>query len=312
MKFQEKLKKSAFFKKDNRHLFKSQSVYQIDTNVNDLKETIDESSENNIQSEKDSGNYWANAVVHYQSHQYNDDSNKSIMNDVNFVSTLKVICKICELKFSLKNLMHKHIRAEHSKIKVIKFRDTKLKLMLSKQSVIAVSVTASLNDLSKKILIVKSITVDDVKIIQGLWTFYFITTLISLSETFMSESVCLNTDASITLIDWDLLHRQNSTISINQMNKLVKFHGIDSDQHQTEEYVNLKMRFLNEWKNKSWIALITHKAYIVNNLWVKMLIIINILGQKKINLILFSKTAYFKACNVDISIEITFKDSYTR
>ena len=151
------------------------------------------------------------------------------MNDVNFVSTLKVICKTCELKFLLKNLMHKHIRAEHSKAKEIKSGDAKSELTLSKQSLIAVSVTASLNDLLKKILIVKSIAVDGVKIIKGLWTFHFITTLISLSETFILESVCLDTGASITLIDWEFLCRQNSTILINQMKKSVKFRRIDPD-----------------------------------------------------------------------------------
>ena len=72
------------------------------------------------------------------------------------------------------------------------------------------------------------------------------------------------------------------------------------------------MRFLNKWKNKLWIALITHRAYIVNNLRVKMLIIMNILNQKKIDLMLFSKITYFKACNINISIEITSKDSYTK
>ena len=120
---------------------------------------------------------------------------------MNFVLTLKVICKTCELKFSLKNLMHKHIRAEHSKAKEIKSENTKLELTLLKSSLIAVSVAALLNDLFKKILIVKSTAVDNVKIIKGLQTFHFIITLISLSETFMLELVCLNTGASITLID---------------------------------------------------------------------------------------------------------------
>ena len=36
------------------------------------------------------------------------------------------------------------------------------------------------------------------------------------------------------------------------------------------------------------------------------------LGQEKIDLMLFSKTAYFEACNVNISIEITSRGSYTR
>ena len=43
-----------------------------------------------------------------------------------------------------------------------------------------------------------------------------------------------------------------------------------------------------------------------------MLIAMNILGQKKIDLMLFSKTAYFEACNVNISIKITSRGSYTR
>ena len=43
-----------------------------------------------------------------------------------------------------------------------------------------------------------------------------------------------------------------------------------------------------------------------------MLIVISILGQKKVDLMLFSKTAYFEACNINISIEITSRDSYTK
>ena len=64
--------------------------------------------------------------------------------------------------------MHKHIRAEHSKAKVIKSEKVKSdKLMLQKQSVLML-VAASLNDLIKEILIVKSITVNNVKIMKGL------------------------------------------------------------------------------------------------------------------------------------------------
>ena len=81
---------------------------------------------------------------------------------------LKVICKTCELKFSSKNLIHKHIKAEHSKVKVIKSEKVKLdKLILQKQSIL-ILIAASFNDLIKKISIVKSITVDNVKIIKGL------------------------------------------------------------------------------------------------------------------------------------------------
>ena len=43
-----------------------------------------------------------------------------------------------------------------------------------------------------------------------------------------------------------------------------------------------------------------------------MLITMNILGWKKIDLMLFSKTAYFEACNVNISIKIMSRGSYTR
>ena len=106
--------------------------------------------------------------MYYQSCQYNNNSNESIINNVNFVLTLKVICKTCELKFLSKNLMHKHIRAEHSKAKVIKSEKVKSdKLMLQNQQIL-MSVAASLDDLIKKISIVKSATINDIKIMKGL------------------------------------------------------------------------------------------------------------------------------------------------
>ena len=48
-------------------------MYQIDTDINDLKETTDKSNKDNIQPKEDLGNYWANyaqqqwdnAVIHY-------------------------------------------------------------------------------------------------------------------------------------------------------------------------------------------------------------------------------------------------------
>ena len=106
--------------------------------------------------------------MHYQSRQYNDNSDISIINDVNLILMLKVMCKTCELKFLSKNLMHKHIRADHSKAKVIKSGEVKSdKLMPQKQQVL-VSVAASVNNLIKEILIAKSIAVNEVKITEGL------------------------------------------------------------------------------------------------------------------------------------------------
>ena len=43
-----------------------------------------------------------------------------------------------------------------------------------------------------------------------------------------------------------------------------------------------------------------------------MLITIEILSCEKINLMLFSKTTYFEACNINVSIEITPRGIYAK
>ena len=62
--------------------------------------------------------------------------------------------------------MHKHITATHLKIKVIKLVKVKSdKLMLKTQSILVIIL---LNNLIKKISIVKSITIDYIKINKSL------------------------------------------------------------------------------------------------------------------------------------------------
>ena len=57
---------------------------------------------------------------------------------------MKVLYKTCELKFSLKNLMHKHIRAAYSKIKEISVSVT-LSSLASSQTIIFTSSVISVS-----------------------------------------------------------------------------------------------------------------------------------------------------------------------
>ena len=70
-----------------------------------------------------------------QSGQYNNNNDRSFMN--NIIYTQKVLCKTCELEFPSKKLMHKHIRAAHSK--TIPGTLSPLSIFISIPSVISVS-----------------------------------------------------------------------------------------------------------------------------------------------------------------------------
>ena len=68
------------------------------------------------------------------------------------------------------------------------------------------------------------------------------------------------------------------------------------------------MYFLGNNKNKKQVlAKISYKAYLTNNLAVKLLISIDILVLKKVNIIISKKTSHISSCKIDIKLKATLK-----
>jgi len=55
------------------------------------------------------------------------------------------------------------------------------------------------------------------------------------------------------------------------------------------------------------LAKISYKAYLTNNLIIKLLISTNILVLKKVNIIIFKKISYIRSCEIDIKLKATPK-----
>ena len=58
---------------------------------------------------------------------------------------------------------------------------------------------------------------------------------------------------------------------------------------------------------KDMLAKISYKAYLTDNFIAKLLISINILVPKKVDIIIFKKTSYIKSCKIDIKLKATLK-----
>jgi hypothetical protein len=63
----------------------------------------------------------------------------------------------------------------------------------------------------------------------------------------------------------------------------------------------------NNKNGKQVLAKISYKAYLTNNLIIKLLISINILVLEKVNIIISKKISYIRSCKIDIKLKATPK-----
>ena len=96
---------------------------------------------------------------------------------------------------------------------------------------------------------------------------------------------------------------------------LARVRGIENDIYKTNKYILYKIYLFNEKnKNRRVITVKTtlREIYLVNGLVVDMLLRNDILILEEIDLLFSKKTAHIDSCDVNIPIEVQFKESLIR
>ena len=116
-------------------------------------------------------------------------------------------------------------------------------------------------------------------------------------------SICLNTDYTVSLIDWDFLKKHTSDTKVKKMTWLIKIQELDFNSHAAEDYVKLNL-YLSANHGKT--ADIHWEIHIINNLKVNILIEIDILISEQIDVLLSQWKVIIESCKkVQLNLNVT-------
>ena len=113
------------------------------------------------------------------------------------------------------------------------------------------------------------------------WKFHYIICRASLSSDAVSESVCLNSDCTMIIDDWDWIKKHHSDLRIHWMKNLIMIRKIRMIRYFMNKFVILNIYISKLINNEIKMIEIIMKIHLICNLKVKLLIDINILDSKK-------------------------------
>ena len=116
--------------------------------------------------------------------------------------------------------------------------------------------------------------------------------------------ICINSNCSIILIDRVFLFKQTLNVHIYIITSSISIREIDINYYSMNKYVLLKMYFSNKRNNKNIYAKITKKTYLIDDLKTKMLLKIDIIEFKKIDIIISKNQAYINSYDITIKIDL--------
>ena len=197
-------------------------------------------------------------------------------------------CRSCQAAFASNNLLHKHIREEHSDKETIQ-GTTK----------IAATGTSSDDGWSKASRIIKSVANDSPAEGYAFRGYRYATAFAALTQTGRRHKLCLDSGCTMSLIDRKFVLDNN--IPIKKMPTVMNVKGIGDRKHDASEYVRIKLHFFGP----DGIALIEREFHVVDDLTATALIGIDIIKPEGICLDFGKDVAKFGCCdNLAIPIEV--------
>ena len=157
-----------------------------------------------------------------------------------------------------------------------------------------------------KLTIVKS-TAPRLKFNDGLGfrSWHYVTAHVKLFKQADPMPVCLNTNYSVTLIDRAFLASQCPNIKIAQMAFSLLVRGIGFNKHSILNYVLVSIYIPGTDTSGNRVkTFITREAHVIDNFKAKILIGINIMGPKSINIFVAKKKVYIKSYKTSSPINI--------
>ena len=125
--------------------------------------------------------------------------------------------------------------------------------------------------------------------------------------------ICLNTKCGATLADKTWIIDLLSNVQIRKMQTSLRVKDIESFTHKFIEYVCISVYFSGFTKNDfSALTFIAREIHLINDLKAKMLIENDLLSSKDFIIDIEKKSTTIDSCEINIALEIQFKDSFVR
>ena len=119
--------------------------------------------------------------------------------------------------------------------------------------------------------------------------FHYATCKISLKLNSLSESVCLNSECIMIIDDCDWIKKHWSEFKILCMKNSIIIWSIESTRYLTDEYVILNFYISDLVNSQIEVIEIIVKVHLVHNFKAKLLIDVDILNLKKMNISFFQQ-----------------------
>ena len=205
-------------------------------------------------------------------------------------------CCLCKIAFRFNNKLYQHIQFIHSKIKIRKLflnSESELKLILvSKLTIIHVDAYYMIIDI---------VELDTINIVNESgcefynWHYMMIFFQFKFHEGFI-ESVCLNIKCTMSLIDKQFLHQHLLNLLIQKSMIKMTVCNIENKIHECQKYVYLNLYLSNVLIKKINLVHIICNIYLVDNLQTNILINMNIIESKWINIDILSQKIIIREC----------------
>lgn len=116
-----------------------------------------------------------------------------------------------------------------------------------------------------------------------------------------AESGCLDTGCSVTLMDRTWFRKAHPTLTIKHMASPITVRGLGSNRHQTSEYVITPLYFPGK---DSTARTAPREIHIVDDLKANILIDMDIMIPKKIDIFVSEAKASIDSCNITVPVEV--------
>ena len=235
---------------------------------------------------------WAFSEAYEDTLQVNDNVN---VNHV--IAQTFYHCCHCSEFFNFNNTLHKHIQSDHS--------HGTIKEEVEIKSIYTTALSSSTSKLFTLKLFEKLIWLNTTQVFTkgySFWEWRYTTVQTRLSQNSQDVSICLDTDCTVSLIDWSFLKEHISEVKVKWMISPMKVWGLELSSHAAEDYVELNLYLLTDHDRT---AVIHWEIYIVDDLKTHILIETDILISEWINVLLSQRKAVIESCeNIELDLNV--------
>ena len=160
-----------------------------------------------------------------------EQTENMIIVNVDHVTEVKIhLCQYCHKSYTFNNQLHRHICKKCIKV----HHSTKMRIQPNADhlTMIKTQLNVKIAVIADVLLYIKSIFITNHAEEYDFRKWQYTTIDVQLSQDVSNNSICLDTDCIMTLINWDFLQEQAPTLSIKHMTSLIIVCELKSGTHQ--------------------------------------------------------------------------------